>query len=111
VAKDSGARFVGCVSFYQDKGVARCFICIVRDGRVVMGALQKVKQGVKSGCQDNKFLLGLMVGLPTLWCQVGRGEVANSCPHLKYIVLRLPFHHNPGPLRSQTRRKGQIKLV
>jgi hypothetical protein len=52
--------------------------------------LQKVKQEATSdNCQGNKFLLGLMVGQPTSWNQVGRGEEANSsCPYLRYLRLK-----------------------
>lgn len=37
--------------------------------------LNSVKEGVKPDkSQGNKFLLGLIVGQPTLWCQFGCGE-------------------------------------
>lgn len=51
----------------------------------------EVKQGVKpDNCQDNKFLLRLMVEGLTLWCQVGRMKGANSYhPHEKYLGLKL----------------------
>lgn len=50
-----------------------------------------VKQGIKSdNCQGNQFLLGLMVGQPTLWRQVGKWEGVNSCcPHLRYPGLKV----------------------
>lgn len=83
VARVSQARFVQLSTVGQVRAVGRYFICILGGLVAGVGAL-KVKQGVNpDSCQGNKFLLGLMVAKPALWCQAGSGEVANHCgPHV-----------------------------
>lgn len=56
------------------------------------GELYKVKQGVKpDSCHGSKFLLELIVGEVNLvfWCEVGRGEGATTCLHMRYLGLKL----------------------
>jgi hypothetical protein len=57
----------GCITntFGKNRGIGRCFICVLRRCRVRIGGrgCNKVKQGVKpDNCHGNKFLLELMVG-------------------------------------------------
>lgn len=89
VTRVSGARVVCLCLIDQARGVR----CIPRGcrGWVCVGKPYEVRQGVKlDNCQGNKFLLGLMVGQLTLWHEVEKGKVANSChPYPKKPVLEL----------------------
>jgi hypothetical protein len=57
-----GARSRWMHTIGQDRGVERCFICILRGLYGPEEKPYKAKKGVKpDNCQGNKFLLGLVM--------------------------------------------------